>query len=97
MEDQERESQTLETTPDPLTFHHVEGLSLSFTAELGRHSAPLKRWLSLGVGSQISLDRSWKDPLNLRLNGQLVGQGHVVLVGNQFGVVVDVWGKHPES
>ncbi|NMP25111.1 FliM/FliN family flagellar motor switch protein [Sulfobacillus harzensis] len=79
-----------------LALGHVEGLSLTFTAELGGHTAPLKQWLALGIGSQISLDRSWKEPLNLRLNGQLVGQGHVVLVGNQFGVVVDSWGKRPD-
>ncbi len=89
----EESEETGEALEEVSAFRQIEGLSLTFTAELGRHSAPLKRWLSLGVGSQISLDRSWKDPLNLRLNGQLVGHGRVVLVGNQFGVVVDQWGK----
>lgn len=86
-------AEPLETSDEPEDWQNVLGLRLMLSVEIGHSTASMKHWLALGVGSQVVLDREHRDPVVLRLNGRLSGSGHVVLVGNRFGVMVDSWGR----
>jgi flagellar motor switch protein FliN/FliY len=56
------------------------------TVELGRAELPVREVLELGTGSVIELDRSAGEALDILVNGVVIAQGEVVVVGEQFGI-----------
>jgi len=50
------------------------------SVELGRTDIPIREVVNLGRGSIIELDRGPGAPLDVRVNGVLIGRGEVVLV-----------------
>jgi flagellar motor switch protein FliN/FliY len=50
------------------------------SVELGRTEVPIRDVVNIGRGSIIELDRGPGAPLDVRVNGVLVGRGEVVLV-----------------
>ncbi|PSR36673.1 MAG: hypothetical protein C7B44_07720 [Sulfobacillus thermosulfidooxidans] len=68
-------------------------LQLSFSVEIGTARLVVGDVMQFGVGSRIALKSRWTEPLQLKLNGKVVGHGRVVLVGNKFGVQVTDWGR----
>lgn len=68
-------------------------LPVNLLASLGEAHVPVKTLLSWGVGTQVVLNRDWQQPVKLMLNGLPVGEGRVVLIGNNFGVEVKRWGR----
>ena len=50
------------------------------SVELGRTEVPIRDVVNLGRGSIIELDRGPGTPLDVRVNGVLIGRGEVVLV-----------------
>lgn len=71
-------------------FHE---LPVTFKVQIGQTKRTLKEWLEIGVGSRISLEESWREPVHLFINDRRVGRGVIVLVGNRFGVRVTEWGE----
>ncbi len=54
--------------------------------ELGATALSIREILQLGAGSVIELDRLAGSPADIIVNGKLIGQGDVVVVGDNFGV-----------
>jgi flagellar motor switch protein FliN/FliY len=63
-------------------------VTVPVTIELGGTVLPLRQILDLGPGSVIRLDKPLGEPVDIVVNGELVGRGEVVVVGDQFGVQV---------
>lgn len=64
---------------------------LDVTVELGRATMPLAELMSLDVGSLVELDRPTGSPVDIRVNGVLLGRGEVVVVDDEYAVrVVEV-------
>lgn len=61
---------------------------VSLTVELGGCKLPMREVLQLGVGSVVQLDKVPDDPVELRVNGQLIARGEVVVVENRFGIKI---------
>lgn len=59
---------------------------VSISAELGRSVIKIKDLLSLGKGSVVELERVAGEPVDLLVNGVLVGKGDVVVVNDNFGL-----------
>ena len=59
---------------------------VTLTLEIGRTTLPIKELLSLGQGSVIELERMIGEPHDVLVNGTLIAQGEVVVVGDQFGI-----------
>jgi flagellar motor switch protein FliN/FliY len=59
---------------------------VTLTLEIGRTTLPIKELLSLGQGSVIELERLVGEPHDVLVNGTLIAQGEVVVVGDQFGI-----------
>ncbi len=59
---------------------------LQVTVELGRTKMAIADLLLLAKGSVIELDKLAGEPLDLRVNGQLVARGEAVVVNDKFGV-----------
>ena len=59
---------------------------LQVTVELGRTKMRIGDLLRLAKGSVVELDKLAGEPLDLRVNGQLVARGEAVIVNDKFGV-----------
>jgi flagellar motor switch protein FliN/FliY len=66
------------TSPGRLDL--VFDVPVCLSVELGRTEIPIRDVVSLGRGSIIELDRGPGAPLDVRVNGVLIGRGEVVLV-----------------
>ena len=88
---QRAEFQTLEARPGGASGDNMlilMDVTVPVTIELGGTTMPLRRVLELGPGSVIQLDRPLGEPVDIVVNGELVGRGEVVVVEDQFGVQV---------
>jgi flagellar motor switch protein FliN/FliY len=58
----------------------VLDIPLRLSVELGRTELPIRDVMRLGRGSVVELDRGPGAPLDVRVNGVLIGRGEVVVV-----------------
>jgi flagellar motor switch protein FliN/FliY len=61
----------------------VLDVPVKLSVELGRTEVPIREVVGLGRGSIIELDRGPGTPLDVRVNGVLVGRGEVVLINEE--------------
>jgi flagellar motor switch protein FliN len=64
-------------------LHDVE---MDVTVELGRTRMTVRSILGLSPGAVIELDRAAGAPVDLLVNGTLIGRGEVVVIDEEFGV-----------
>jgi flagellar motor switch protein FliN/FliY len=64
----------------------VLDIPVQLTVELGRTRIAIKNILQLAQGSVIELDGLAGEPLDVMVNGCLIAQGEVVVVGERFGI-----------
>ncbi|MCK4546020.1 MAG: flagellar motor switch protein FliN [Candidatus Eisenbacteria sp.] len=85
------EFQTLSSRGSPAVGDNMQLLmevTVPVTVELGGTILPLREILELGPGSIVKLDRPLGEPVDILVNGEMVGRGEVVVVGDQFGIQV---------
>lgn len=66
----------------------LEDISLEVAVELGRAVMSLRQVLGLAPGVVIELDKLAGEPVDMLVNGKLVGRGEVVIIEDMFGVRV---------
>ena len=59
---------------------------LQVTVELGRKRMRISELLALSKGSVVELDKVAGQPLDVRVNDQLVARGEAVVINDKFGV-----------
>ena len=59
---------------------------LTITARLGETEMSIKDLLNLDAGAVVELDRLAGEPIDLYVNGILVGSGNAVVVNDNFGI-----------
>jgi flagellar motor switch protein FliN/FliY len=67
----------------PARLDLVLGVPVWLSVELGRTELPIRDVVSLGRGSIIELDRGPGTPLDVRVNGVLIGRGEIVLINEE--------------
>ena len=72
-----------EQSLDATRFDLVYDVPVKLSVELGRTEVPIRDVINLGRGSIIELDRGPGTPLDVRVNGVLIGRGEVVLVNEE--------------
>ena len=60
-------------------------IPIGLSVELGRSQITLKEVFELAEGSIIELERLVGEPLDLVVNGQVIAQGEVVAIDNNYG------------
>lgn len=63
-------------------------VDLEVSVELGRAEMSLREVLGLAPGVVIELDKLAGEPVDILVNGKLVGRGEVVVIEDMFGVRV---------
>lgn len=61
-------------------------IPIKVSVELGRSEISLKEVFELTEGSIIELERLVGEPLDLVVNGQVIAQGEVVAIDNNYGL-----------
>jgi flagellar motor switch protein FliN len=61
----------------------VLDIPVRLSVELGRTEIPIREVVNLGRGSMIELDGSPGAPLDVRVNGVLIGRGEVVVINEE--------------
>lgn len=64
----------------------VEHVKVRMTVLLGGAEIPLGKLFALAGGDVLPLDRDIDAPVDVRLHNKLVARGHIVAVGDKFGV-----------
>ncbi|WP_363322429.1 flagellar motor switch protein FliN [uncultured Gilliamella sp.] len=59
---------------------------VSMSVELGRTKMAIKDLLNLTQGTVIALEGFAGEPLDILINGYLIAQGEIVVVGDNYGV-----------
>jgi flagellar motor switch protein FliN len=80
--------QDLNFTSPPMRgdMNLVMDIPVVITVELGRAKLPIKQILQLAQGSVIELDALAGEPMDVYVNGCLIAQGEVVVMGEKFGI-----------
>jgi flagellar motor switch protein FliN len=73
----------LDTAGVPGRLNLVYDVPVSLSVELGRTDIAIRDVVNLGRGSIIELDRGPSTPLDVRINGVLIGRGEVVLINSE--------------
>lgn len=73
-------------TPAPRSVEFLLDVPLRVTVELGRTRMAIADLLKLGKGSVVELEKVAGEPLDVRVNGQLIARGEAVIVNDKFGV-----------
>ena len=69
----------------PMELDIYSNIPVNLSVELGRSEISLKEIYELTEGSIIELDRLVGEPLDLVVNGQIIAQGEVVAIDNNYG------------
>ena len=72
-----------ETTP---AYHLLRDVEVEITVEIGRRNMRIADVLKLNPGQTLSLSKAAGEPLDLFVNGRLLGRGEAVVVGDHYGV-----------
>lgn len=70
----------------PRSVEFLLDVPLQVTVELGRTRMRIADLLRLAKGSVVELDKLAGEPLDLRVNGQLIARGEAVIVNDKFGI-----------
>ncbi|GAB4233433.1 MAG: hypothetical protein OHK0028_09230 [Deltaproteobacteria bacterium] len=61
-------------------------IPVKVVVELGKANVQLGDLLRMGTGSVLELEKPAEEPLDVHINGKLIGRGEVVVVNNRFGI-----------
>ncbi len=64
----------------------IRNVPLEISVELGRATKKISEILSFGTGTVIELNKLVGEPLDVLVNGSLIGKGEVVVVDEHYGV-----------
>jgi flagellar motor switch protein FliN len=68
---------------EPARLGFVLNIPVRLSVELGRVDIPIREVVGIDRGSVIELDRSLGQPLDVRVNGVLIGHGEIVVVDEE--------------
>ena len=68
------------------SFDLVRNVEVEITLEIGRRRMRIGEVLRLGPGQTLGLTKAAGEPIDLYVNGRLLGRGEAVVVGDRYGV-----------
>ncbi|HEX3954301.1 MAG TPA: flagellar motor switch protein FliN [Stellaceae bacterium] len=74
---------TVEAVTNQARLDLVLDVPVWLSVELGRTEIPIREVVNLGRGSMVELDRGPGAPLDVRVNGVLIGRGEIVLINDE--------------
>ena len=75
-----------ETSAGKIDQKVLADIPVEATVELGKTRLSLREMVELSEGSIISLDKFFGDTLDIKVGGQVVAQGEVIAVDDNYGI-----------
>ncbi len=67
-------------------FALLKDVEVELTLEIGRKRMKIDEILRLSTGATLELSKAAGEPIDIYVNGQLLGRGEAVVVGDRYGV-----------
>jgi flagellar motor switch protein FliN/FliY len=68
------------------SFNVLKDVEVEITLEIGRRNMRIADVLRLTTGQTVELSKAAGEPIEIYVNGQLLGRGEAVVVGDRYGV-----------
>ncbi len=66
----------------------LRDVEVEITLEIGRKRMRIGDLLKLGAGQTLELDKAAGEPLEMMVNGRLIGRGEAVVVGDHYALSI---------
>jgi flagellar motor switch protein FliN/FliY len=67
-------------------FELIQGVKVQLAVSVGKCELTIAELFALKEGSVIALDQPSDAPVDIHLDGKLIGRGEIVVVGDNFGI-----------
>ena len=67
-------------------LHVLRDVEVEITVEIGRTRRRIADVLRIAPGQTIELGKAAGEPVDIYVNGQLIGRGEAVVLGDRYGV-----------
>lgn len=64
----------------------LRDVEVELTLEIGRRRMRIADVVKLGPGRTVELEKQAGEPLELLVNGRLIGRGEAVVIGDRYGI-----------
>lgn len=75
----------------------LRDVEVEVTLEIGRKRMKIGDLLRLGAGQTLELDKAAGEPLEIVVNGRLIGRGEAVVLGDRYGLRITEIIANPAS
>ncbi len=70
------------------TLELLRDVEVEITLEIGRKRMRIGDLMKLGAGQTLELDKAAGEPLEMMVNGRLIGRGEAVVVGDHYALSI---------
>ncbi len=67
-------------------FRILEDVEVELSLEIGRRKMRIADLMRLSTGQTIELSKAAGEPIDVYVNGRLMGRGEAVVVGDRYGI-----------
>jgi flagellar motor switch protein FliN/FliY len=71
----------------------IQGVKVHLAVSVGASEVTIAELFALKEGAILKLDKMSDEPIDIHLDGKLIGRGELVVVGDHFGVRIIELGK----
>lgn len=71
---------------DAGALHVLRDVEVELTVEIGRTRKRIADVLRISPGQTVELGKAAGEPVDIYVNGQLIGRGEAVVLGDRYGV-----------
>lgn len=68
------------------TLSLLRDVEVELTLEIGRRRMRIADVVKLGPGRTVELEKQAGEPLELLVNGRIIGRGEAVVIGDRYGI-----------
>jgi flagellar motor switch protein FliN len=94
---QEAAAAAVANLPDTPEVHRLLAIEVPVIVQLGTRKLTVGEVMRLGVGAIVEFNKSAEEELDLLVNNKVIGKGHAVKVGENFGIKISVMGSVKET
>jgi flagellar motor switch protein FliN/FliY len=86
MSSPEQSSPKVPAETSPASLEMLQDVEVEITLEIGRRRLRIADVLKLTTGQTLELAKAAGEPLDIFVNGRLLGRGEAIVVGDRYGV-----------